>query len=163
MSNDRIYISRDGLISVIVSHSCLSEMIRISENTNGNEIGSVLIGHYSKDGYSAFVEGTRPPPPGSIGRRMSFCRAARGISSFFNQLFRISKGRKYYIGEWHLHPGGSVNPSVIDDQTMVSISKDHNSCGFISIILGGSSLIKPQVGVSVYFKDSRVDLIERRL
>ena len=137
-------------------------MIKIAETANGNEIGSVLIGHYSKDGHSAFVDETRPPPPGSIGRRMSFCRSARGISSFFKQLFRNSKGRKYYVGEWHLHPMGAITPSIIDDRTMESISKDHDSHGCVSIILGGSNLADPQVGVSVYLNDSRVDLIERR-
>lgn len=161
MIKDRNYISRDGLISVIIAHSCLSEMIKTCKKAQGNEIGSVLVGHYSEDGYSAFVDGTRPMPVGSSGKKMSFCRSPRGVVSFFKRLFQRSKGCRYYIGEWHVHPGCSVSPSATDDRTMASISKDHGSHGIVSIILGGKSLDDPQVGVSVYLKDSRVDLTER--
>lgn len=163
MSSERRYISSDGLISVIIAQSCLSEMIKMCKTARGNEVGSVLIGHYSEDGYSVFVDGTRPTPVGSIGKRMSFWRSSRGLASFFRRLFKKSNGDRYYIGEWHLHPGSSVVPSDRDDRTGESISNDHGSHGVVSIILGGKSCDNPQVGVSVYLGNSRVDLIEGRM
>lgn len=163
MSSGRRYISRDGLISVIITQSCLSEMVKMCKTAHGNEIGSVLFGHYSVDGYSVFVDGTRPAPVGSIGKRMSFWRSPRGLASFFRRLFKKSNGDRYYIGEWHLHPGCSIAPSHCDDRTMTSISKDHGSHGVVSIILGGRSCDDPLIGVSVYIGNSRVDLIEGRV
>ena len=155
---NRRFVSSDGRMAVEVSSSCFRGMLTMVNAAKGDETGSVLIGHYSDDGHLAVVESTRPSPKGSVRLRSSFLRTATGLKTFFENLFARSNGKRYYIGEWHLHPNSSVEPSPTDDATMSSISSDQNKNGMISIILGGVPDKRLLIGVYVYHGSTRTVL-----
>lgn len=61
-----------------------------------------------------------------------------------------SKGDRYYVGEWHSHPGGSPSPSPTDDQNIFDVAMDpkENCPECILIII--SPGVEVRIGVYIY-------------
>ena len=158
----RKWVSSCGRYTVTISASCLSEVLSISRKHAPQEVGSSLLGAYSKDGFCASVLGTAPLPSDSRGGRFTFSRGVDGLVFFFLDIFKRTRGRKHYAGEWHSHPGGSVIPSRTDDRNQSAIARNRktNCPECILVIIGGSYTSRVALGVYVYSrKNGRIDLI----
>lgn len=158
----RSWVSSCGRYKVTISERCLRELTSISRKHYPREIGSSLVGSYSKDGFRAAVLGSAPLPSDSRGRRFTFSRGVHGLRSFFLDLFKRTRGRRHYVGEWHSHPGGAAMPSRMDDRNQTAIARDKktNCPECILLIIGGDFESRMDLRVYVYSRtNGRVDLI----
>ena len=147
---------------MVLSDASVGEMVRLAKSHHPNEVGTSLVGRYSDDGFTAYVESTAPLPPDSRGSRMAFSRGVGGLKEFFKGLATASGIHPHYVGEWHTHPGGAPRPSYQDDNTQRAIARDPKTrCPeVVLVIIGGDLLTKPTVGVFVYSRHhGRVDLL----
>ena len=87
------------------------------------ETGGILIGQYSPDHLTAKVLTASGPGKKSSLGLFSFTRRASGVQEELDKEFE--QGR-YYLGEWHCHPGRNHAPSPQDIHQMQDLSK--SSC-----------------------------------
>ncbi len=150
---------------MVLSDACISEMLLLAKRHNPNEVGTSLVGRYSEDGYTAFVDRAAPLTPDSRGSRMAFSRGVSGLKKFFKTLVTASGMHAHYVGEWHTHPGGAPYPSHQDDESQGAISRDPKTCcpEVVLVIVGGDILTGIKVGVFVYSRQrGRIDLHPER-
>ena len=138
--------------TVTIDKKCLGKMLRIASLSHPAEIGGALIGRYTDDGFDAFIISATRPPGDSYSQRSTFIRGARGLAKFFLRLYDKFAFGLHYVGEWHSHPCGLPNPSGIDDESLMRISRyDKANCSEpILIIVGGSPNMGRKLGVYVY-------------
>jgi len=106
------------------------------EGINKKESGGVLSGFYLDD-YSYRITDASEPTKLDKSSKFSFNRAKESAQDFINNLFRKSKGKKIYLGEWHTHPEGVPVPSDLDIRSIRKQIKSINlntSCIFLIII-----------------------------
>ena len=70
--------------------------------------------------------------------------------------------RRYYLGEWHLHPAGAARPSATDDRQMRSFANasDHHCPEPVLVIVGGAPETGWNVGCWVYPRGRKIPLRE---
>lgn len=134
---------------VKLSATALKQIIDECIKAGNNETGGILIGSYSKDGSTAFLVEATARPDDSLAGRTTFQRGINGLQSLLD--LRWKAGR-YYVGEWHFHPGGSPEPSRVDLESMRLISQAPNyQCQEpIMIILGGYPPVSYRLSGSVF-------------
>jgi proteasome lid subunit RPN8/RPN11 len=147
--------SADGKYRVRISRRCVPRMVRLAVAHYPNEVGTPLVGHYSKDGRFAYVTSIAPLPPDSRGTRFSFIRGVIGLREFFEKLGQRFRGNRYRVGEWHSHPYAVPRPSVTDNRNQTELAGDARERlpEAILIILGGDAAKAPALGVFVYSRD----------
>ena len=89
------------------------------EGINKKESGGVLSGFYLDD-YSYRITDASEPSKLDKSSKFSFNRAKESAQEFINNLFKKSKGKKIYLGEWHTHPEDIPTPSYIDIKSILS-------------------------------------------
>jgi len=149
--------------TVTLSSSSLQQIVAECINAGVNETGGILIGHYSEDGSTAIVFEATARPPDSLSDRTTFQRGTKGLRSLLQNRW---KNGKYYVGEWHFHPGGLPEPSDNDFESMKSIAANLNyQCPEpVMIILGGNPAGTYNLSASVFpYKDSYVRLKEMKI
>lgn len=87
------------------------------------ETGGILVGYYSKDAATALVTEALPPPKDSARGRSWFHRGVAGLRNLLTKRWQ-SEIRTYYVGEWHYHPAGTVEPSRDDLSQMHTVNAD---------------------------------------
>ncbi len=155
------WMSACGRYHVSISEKCLGEMLALCRQNLPREIGSSVYGTYSADGFHARVLGNSPVAADSACGRFSLYRGSTGSAQFFGNLFRRTRGKQHYVGEWHSHPGGPPAPSATDNRTLRAIAADTatNCPECILLILGGNLVRDPTLGVYVYSRQrGRIDL-----
>ncbi len=145
-----IWKSVDSIYTVEIAPACLQAMLDLANEHSPNEIGTALIGCYSSDHTQAKILELAPIAPDSAGRRMSYVRGAAGLRTFFRTIFMKSKGERYYVGEWHSHPGGVPFPSGTDDQNVFDVARDPKECCPECILIIISTGVDIGIGVFVY-------------
>ncbi len=140
----------------IITMGRVDKLRSVAKRHHPLETGSSLFGHYTADGFDAYVEGTAPVPPDSQSSRTSFKRGIEGLKEFFMTLNKDSGGTRYYIGEWHSHPGGDARPSPTDDKNQADISTDNETAcpESILLLLGGDLHGGFELGVFVYSRSA---------
>jgi len=153
--------SQCGRYTVFISDTCYNKMIEMANNYYPNEVGTSLVGNYSKDGFDAYVIDVAPVCPDSKSSATFFYRGVKGLCTFFIALWQKNSGEKYYIGEWHSHPDGAPEPSSTDsfNQEAIAVDKKINCPESILLIIGGNIFIAPELRVFVYSrKRGRINL-----
>jgi len=114
-------------------------MVRMAHQHLPNEVGTSLVGTYSRDGRKATITGISPLPSDSRATRTTFQRGIDGLTQFFNNVFARFRGRRHYVGEWHSHPYSAPHPSTTDDTNQAAIAQDTRvDCPEpILVIIGG--------------------------
>lgn len=122
-------------IKVIVADDALSSITGFVSARRSGETGGILIGRYSDDLSVATIESATGPGSKSLFGAFSFVRKTSGLQKELNRAFVLGR---YYLGEWHCHPGGSHFPSRQDVCQMQAIarSKEYNCPEPILIVLG---------------------------
>ena len=129
--------SPDGRFAVAISRESLSEMLRHWSTAPSKETGGILVGRYSPDQRIALVNEISGPPSDSRANSMFFLRGRRGL---LRRLLSAWQRSAFYLGEWHVHPGGCAQPSAVDRLQMHGIA---NTAGYgcpepVLCILGGT-------------------------
>ena len=115
-------VSADRRFIVYIEPEPLAFMIAAAHAAKGVETGGILIGYIDAQGQAVVREATGKPR-GSRFTWRTFLRRTEGLPSLLRA--RWTKN-EYYLGEWHSHPGGSLNPSEQDRVTMRGIACDAN-------------------------------------
>lgn len=155
------WISACTRYRITLAAECLREVLVISRQHLPREMGASVYGTYSRDGFNATILGNGPVAADSIGGRFSFLRGTKGAMNFFSDIFKQTRGKQHYVGEWHSHPGGPITPSALDNRTLRAIADDRttNCPECILLLVGGDIANHPKLGVYVYSQErGRVDL-----
>jgi len=99
-------------------------MIRMAQDYLPNEVGTSLVGSYSRNGHKATVMGITHLPDDSRATRTSFQRGINGLAQFFTRIFARFRGHRHYVGEWHSHPNAAPTASTTDDANQMAIAQN---------------------------------------
>jgi hypothetical protein len=130
-----------------------------------NEVGTCLVGQYSRDGHEAVVVALAPLTPDSKAGQWSFVRGIVGLRAFFESTRHRFRGRRHRVGEWHSHPNAAPTPSAIDDDNQMELARTETERlpEAILIIIGHDLTERPSLGVSVYSRTrGRIELTSFR-
>lgn len=101
------------------------------------EAGGILIGRIICDSNDFIVDDVSEPMFSDKRKRTYFKRNANEHQMYFDSKWITSKGRCFYLGEWHTHPEKIPNPSCTDLNDWKRISKlDFESDHLFFLILG---------------------------
>lgn len=148
-----------GGLSVLISPEAISAMIAASISAGGRETGGILIGRYGADGWSSHILEATPKPRGSRAGWLWFRRASTGLEKLLAN--RWSQGL-HYVGEWHLHPSGTPEPSGPDARAMEKIAADkaYECSEPILVVICGIPKLSWPMSVTVFGHGRGVRLVE---
>jgi integrative and conjugative element protein (TIGR02256 family) len=155
------WISDSKDYRVHIHRRCFLKMRRLALEHTPMEVGTSLIGYYSRDGRTAFITSLAPLPQDSEGTRYTFVRGIVGLAEHLTAVFRRFRGKRYRVGEWHSHPNAAPIPSSTDDRFQCSLAADvcEQLPEAILLIIGDNFRDRPALGVYVYSRiRGRVDL-----
>lgn len=133
--------SADRRFGIALRASLVDELISHCVRKWPNETGGILVGRYTSSLDLAVVTRVLAPPPDSKHGRTCFVRGTRGLQELLRRLWRRPReAREYYLGEWHLHPGGRPAPSSTDRRQMTEVSalEGYHCPEPILLLVGGS-------------------------
>lgn len=117
-----LYFSMDGCFEFIIPLKYFKNISKEAIACSPNETGGIFVGCYDKDFHSARVSRLlfNKRDKGFFAK---FVREGEKLTKLLNKIWRASKGKEYYIGEWHSHPKCSPLPSDIDSSNMIDMAK----------------------------------------
>lgn len=107
-----------------IQEALLDELYQRGLSHYPKEYGGLLIGRYTDDRLTAVIEKTILPKRYKASRYY-FERGSEGLKEELEALYQ-HEPKLFYIGEWHTHPDGPVDPSGRDKATMAQLVKDKN-------------------------------------
>lgn len=153
--SDVVLKSNDGSYSLRISDRLVRQLLEICQKADPYETGGILVGYYDESGATAVVTEVTGPPRDSQAGRSRFCRGVDGLQSLLDQQWP----RRYYLGEWHRHPGGLGTPSAVDRCQLREIASSMEyQCPEPLLVIVGDSLAQPSIDGFVFPRGE--DLIE---
>ena len=113
------YINTEIGLKLIVDDNLLKDFVRVGRKYYPNEFGGLLVGYYENDFKTFNITDTLLPTVFK-SKRYLFERDTEGLENKLKTMFQEIPS-KYYVGEWHTHPDGSINPSSTDRKAINSI------------------------------------------
>jgi integrative and conjugative element protein (TIGR02256 family) len=112
------------------------------------ETGGILVGNYTEDHSVALVSDASRAPGDSKSGTTWFHRGIAGLQAW---LCKLWEEERYYLGEWHFHPGARPVPSDTDLRQIREIadSPKYNCPEPVLLIVGGSPTGDWEIGVYV--------------
>lgn len=154
--------SADHWCVVEIPAEVLATMVQMADAAHPLETGASLFGTYSDDQQLARIEGIAPVPRDSMRGRFHFRRGIAGLAAFFRRLFSQTKGRSFYVGEFHSHPGGEASPSPQDDRTQFAIAADPTcQCEAPVLVIVGGVPSARELGVFVHTRGRKRAVLSR--
>lgn len=143
------FVSDDHELAITIPNVALTKMLSLARASDGVETGGIVIGHYGHAGDRVVVTDITRAPRDSDSAPASFVRGIRGLQRLIDRAWRR---RRYYVGEWHLHPGGSPAPSPMDIAQMREIANDRKRhCRQpVLIIVGRQAADFDDVNVTIF-------------
>lgn len=132
----------------------------VADNPYNLETGGIIIGHYDAECKNAVITEFTKPPADSKAGKFHFYRGVEGLKRTLQKCWKEQD--EYYLGEWHLHPGTSPNPSYADIKQMQKIAKDKNFKCKEPILLILGEKINIQNICLMLFKDERIHYFSKR-
>ena len=108
---------------VVLSFNLLKKIFKYAKQDIPNETGGTLVGRYSSDGKTAFIQGVLLAKKVKEQRPTSFTRPSDQEDKSLGRVYKKSKGEIHYIGEWHTHPHNLPKPSYQDEDTLIDLAK----------------------------------------
>jgi len=112
--------SEDGRFGLRVPGEMLSRVLELSRQASPLETGGILTGFYTDAHNLAVVTQATGAPRDSESGRTFFVRGTAGLQRWLNRLWR--KERRFYLGDWHSHPGEVPHPSPTDEVQLEEIA-----------------------------------------
>jgi len=160
--NDRIFRSGDERFGLNIRRNEIGKIIEYCIGAESLETGGILVGNYNKEHSVAFVSDVSRAPRDSKSGTTWFYRGIEGLQAW---LYRLWGEERYYLGEWHFHPGARSVPSSTDLRQIKEISESPKYCcpEPILLIIGGTPSSAWEVGAYVSpLGRALVELIERK-
>jgi integrative and conjugative element protein (TIGR02256 family) len=148
--------SEDGAFGVSIGPETLTNVLKECHDSAPAETGGILVGHYNDALDIAVVTDASERPPDSKSGRTWLVRGTAGLQGWLDLLWSSSK-RRYYLGEWHFHPGGPPEPSPTDVKQMgnIACSPSYRCPEPVLLLVGGSAEGRSDVRVFVFIKKNR--------
>lgn len=149
-----------GTVAVELEPAAIEAMLELCGASGGLETGGLLIGRYGDYGDRALVSKVTGPPADSKRTPVSFVRGVAGIAK---RLATEWRDGLYLIGEWHLHPDASPQPSGTDigqTLTFAKASDYHCPHPVLVVVGGGPRRWRMTVGVVLHGQFVPFDLRE---
>ena len=108
---------------VRLNHSALREIIAEAKRWRVRETGGILVGYWV-DEESAIITNVSGPGPKAHHGLYTFEPDSTFSQQQLNKIYYESDGQKTYIGDWHTHPLGSLEPSASDSETTFNVASD---------------------------------------
>ncbi len=153
--DEKRFRSADGEFEVLLGPGALEQMLDLCRQATRVETGGVLIGRYSSDHRTAHVELATGPGSDSQAGRTWLVRGVRGLQKILDTLW--NQKRRYYVGEWHFHPGAAPSPSRRDVSQMQSIARSvqYHCPEPLLVIIGGDPDGAYSLHVEVHTRSGR--------
>lgn len=151
MDRPDLHFTSEAGATVTVTAKAFATMAEFAGKRSQRETGGILIGHYSEDLTSARIEAASDEPPNSRAGRTWFVRGQAGLAGILERAWR--EGR-YYLGEWHSHPGASPAPSGPDLSAIAKMARHPTFMCHrpILVIIGGDFHQRPLVSATLAAK-----------
>lgn len=107
---------KDIGLSLEIKDGLIEKMKKHGKEHYPNEYGGLLVGRYSDDFKSVFIEETVLPKEFKSSR-FKFERGAEGLKKVLHDFFKQTPSLSY-VGEWHTHPDSTPVPSIMDVNAM---------------------------------------------
>lgn len=120
----REYHSKSGL-KVLLPEKVFNQMAEVCQRYYPKECGGVLVGHVA-NGATAIVE-LMIVPKWFYSTPFLFRRKEAYINRRLKKIWKQSKGKAHYLGEWHCHPNMTSRYSGTDYKAMASIAGDRDN------------------------------------
>lgn len=120
--SDLDFISDDARYALHLPGNVMQEILGHCAAAGRVETGGILIGEYTPAHDCALVHTATGPTSDSVATRTTFRRGVKGLQALLDKLWRHD--RRYYLGEWHFHPGAAPDASGVDVDQLVEISSD---------------------------------------
>ena len=148
MDRPDLHFASEAGATVNISAKALAMMAEFAGKRSQRETGGILIGHYSEDLASARIEAASDEPPDSRAGLTWFVRGQIGLAGILERAWH--EGR-YYLGEWHSHPGASPAPSGPDLSSIAKMARHTTLMCHrpILVIIGGDFHYRPLVSVTL--------------
>ena len=127
----KYYLASNNLY-IEMQASVFNQIQLQAESEYPNENGGMLVGRYSEDRHTVYIEKVVVPAEKLTGRT-TFMRNTKGLENIWKQL---AKEGLRYVGEWHSHPNGSTQYSSTDLAAMVDIEKEVSIENPLLLIIG---------------------------
>lgn len=153
--------TKDRKFGVIIPPTALEGILGFAAESVGVETGGIALGRYSGCHTFATVDNFTGPPTDSKRSKFNFVRGVQGLQALIAKLWK--KERRYYLGEWHFHPGASANPSGTDLAQMIAIANDANyACPEpLLFIIGGDPKTSWELKVLLTFPNRKQVELQR--
>ncbi len=150
MSEDIEFWSEDRAFGLKVPAGALSRILELSRRAAPKETGGVLVGYYTEAQDCAVVTEVSGAPSDSKSGRNFFVRGTAGLQRWLNRLWR--RERRFYLGDWHSHPGEAPLASPTDIAQLKEIAEDE-SCKCpepVALLIGGAAADANDAAAYVY-------------
>jgi integrative and conjugative element protein (TIGR02256 family) len=128
----------------------LSRVLELGRRAAPKETGGVLVGYYTEAQDCAVVTEVSGAPPDSRSGRNFFVRGTAELQRWLNRLWR--RERRFYLGDWHSHPGGAPRASPTDIAQLKEIAEDESrKCPEpVALLIGGAAADANDAAAYVY-------------
>jgi len=105
-----------------------------------SEAGGVLLGRLVIGSDDVVIDVASEPLPNDRRSRFRFFRARASTQAIINAAWRMSRGTRVYLGEWHTHPEDWPTPSSTDLRNWARIARlARYEQGFLLFVVVGRS------------------------
>ena len=152
--------SADRRFGLRISEMQVSAILGMCARAMPNETGGLLVGFYNETRDCAVVTNVSGAPQDSRAGRTWFYRGFANLQKWLDHLW---KRKRYYVGEWHFHPGGTPAPSNTDIQQMEStaLSSYYQCPEPIMLIVGGSPPSDNELATYVFPRGRQMIVMRR--
>jgi integrative and conjugative element protein (TIGR02256 family) len=161
---NRTFRSADAKYAVVIPRDELLKILQFCLVAGKLETGGILVGHYSRNHDVAHVSDASGPPKDSKSGTTWFRRGLHGLQGW---LLRLWKDDRFYLGEWHFHPGARPSPSSTDTIQIkeISDSLQYNCPEPVLLIIGGNlpeaweveAYASPRSGSVIRLENAEID------
>ena len=139
-------------LNIIIEDTLISCLYDNGIKNYPKEFGGLLIGNYSDDFKTVFIEETILPKKYKSSK-YSFERGAEGVKETLEKYY-YAEHRMIYVGEWHTHPDNLPIPSSTDIKALEKIANhDEVTIKNPVLLIMGIDKTKYELGFYVYFKN----------
>ncbi len=149
-----MFASTDGKYQVLLPDTVFTKMLDTSHGCGNTETGGIIVGHYNRSHNCAMVTDITQAPEDSTSGGTWFHRGISGLQNMIGHIWS-SGNRRYYLGEWHYHPGSDTLPSPTDIDTMRKIARSERyKCPEpVAVVVSGNLAVEWGVSVWVFPKN----------
>ena len=156
MSYKWIFSENDCIVQL--KYELFEKMKTYSMKFLPNETGGTLIGYLHNKNKAAIITDILTVKKGGKSSKTSFYRPPDLVDKQLNKICTKTKGKIYYLGEWHSHPFSAPEPSRLDLTSVKELgdSKKVSMDTPILMIIGNNYKSENDINCYMYFEGKHI-------